>query len=238
METLENDDHFSRVYRHQAAEYQQLVAAEDVYGNLPALLQSLLSPAGKRVLDAGAGTGRFAQLLDGLAGEVVGLDRELAMLAENQQVRAARRGSWQLVQADLGSLPFSDGEFEISLCGWAIGHWCFWAASNWEQRVDHLLGELRRVTAPGGWLVVFETMGTGVHHPAPPNQALARYYLRLEETWGFNRQVVATDYRFDSVPAAVESLGFFFGQELAEKIQRHQWRQVPEWTGVWSQQRG
>lgn len=234
MNTQSKNDHFERIYLQQAPDYQRLIEAEDVEGNLLAALLSLADLDGKCVLDAGSGTGRFAQLINGLAEQVVAVDRMPAMLAENQRVRARQDGSWDLLQADLRCLPFAQAAYEITICGWAIGHWCFWAAQNWQQQVDHMLAEMLRVTRPGGWLVVLETMGTGVQQPGPPNPRLADYYQRLEQRWGFTRLVIATDYAFDSVEAAVAGLAFFFGQDLEEKIRQHQWRRVPEWTGLWS----
>lgn len=238
MNAPNSSDHFIEIYRHQAPAYQRLIEAEDVDGNLNRTLRALADLGGKRVLDAGAGTGRFAQLLDGWPDSIVSLDAQYAMLAENRRMRSARSGAWTLAQADLVSLPFADGAFEITLCGWAIGHWCAWAAPDWQPQIDRLVSELLRVTASGGWLVIFETMGTGVQQPGPPNQALARYYRRLEEVWGFSRQVISTDYDFESVQAAVDTLAFFFGQELVEEIRRQQWQRVPEFTGVWSRQPG
>lgn len=230
------EDHFERIYRQQAGAYQRLVQAEDVDRNLSAALHALADLSGKQILDAGAGTGRIAQLLDRVDRQIIGVDRIPAMLAENQRMRARQGGGWSLVQADLRSLPFPQGEFEITICGWAIGHWCFWSTQEWQQQVDRLLAELERVTRPGGWLMVLETLGTGTQQPGPPNPKLAEYYQRLEQVWGFERQVLATDYAFESVEAAAAGLSFFFGPELEAKIRQHQWQRVPEWTGLWAVQ--
>ena len=83
-----------------------------------------------------------------------------------------------------------------------------------------------------------ETMTTGSLTPAPPTPALAEYYAWLENEWGFQRQVIATDYQFASVEQAVEYTAFFFGEELARQIRANGWARLPEWTGVWGLEDG
>ena len=81
-----DNDHYLEIYRTQAAAYHHMIAAEDVDGNLLPALQTAVNMSRKRVLDLGSGTGRIPILLDGIAGQVVGLDLQLAMLAENRQL--------------------------------------------------------------------------------------------------------------------------------------------------------
>jgi hypothetical protein len=90
---------------------------------------------------------------------------------------------------------------------------------------------MRRV---GGARIVIETLGTCRDAPAPPNERLAAFYEVLEGSWGFRRQVIATDYAFDSVDHAERVMGFFFGPEMAARVRARDARVVPEWTGVWT----
>jgi len=92
---------------------------------------------------------------------------------------------------------------------------------------------MRRVTRPGGTLVITETLGTGTTSAGPPNQELAEYYAWLEREHGFTRECIETDYQFPDVETAVRGMQFFFGSELAARIQQHGWTRVPEWTGIW-----
>lgn len=232
------DDHFLSIYRTQAAAYHAMIAAEDVDGNLLPALKRIAGLSGKRVLDLGTGTGRFPLLIGRTAGQVIGLDLQLAMLAENQnQQRQQTSGRHApLVCANMLVLPFASSVFDITLSGWAIGHTCSWAPHDWPIRVDTILAEMQRVTKPGGILIVLETLGTGVNRPHAPNPALNSYYQRLEGRWGFQRQVVQTDYQFASPAAAAAHTTFFFGPALGEKIQTNGWARVPEWTGVWHRQ--
>jgi len=89
------------------------------------------------------------------------------------------------------------------------------------------------VVAPGGALIILETLSTGSLTPAPPSPGLAEYYDWLEQAWGFSRETIATDYRFASVDEAIARTEFFFGADLAAKIRAQGWARLPEWTGVW-----
>jgi SAM-dependent methyltransferase len=80
------------------------------------LRQGLISP-GTRVLDVGSGTGWFSRRFSAAGAEVVGVDRDHAMLAAARAYDATI--PW--VQADMGCLPFPDKCFDVvsavtSLC--------------------------------------------------------------------------------------------------------------------------
>jgi len=92
-----------------------------------------------RVLDAGCGSGRMLQELVRY-GEVSGieLDAEAASVAAERRVGEVRVGR-------LEELPWPDGTFELITCLDVIEH------TPDDRRA---LAELRRVAAPGGWLLV------------------------------------------------------------------------------------
>jgi hypothetical protein len=92
---------------------------------------------------------------------------------------------------------------------------------------------MHRLAAPGGALIIMETLTTGSLTPIPPTPGLAQYYTWLENEWGFTRQEIQTDYQFASVDEAVTKTEFFFGPALAEKIRVNGRSRLPEWTGVW-----
>ncbi len=95
-----------------------------------------------------------------------------------------------------------------------------------------------RALAPGGTLMVIETLGTGTDVPAPPTAELAEYYAWLEGEWGMRRETVRTDYRFPDVTSAARITGFFFGAEFGELVRERRWTRIPECTGLWSRRRG
>jgi ubiquinone/menaquinone biosynthesis C-methylase UbiE len=152
------------------------------------------------------------------------------MLLENKRLKT---GDWRLAQADMRALPLPDACADIVTAGWAIGHLRGWFAENWRRQIGRVLREMQRVAAPGGALLIMETLTTGALAPAPPTPGLAEYYAWLESEWGFVRQTIRTDYQFASVEEAIARTEFFFGAELAEKIKDNGWARLPEWTGVW-----
>lgn len=230
-------DHFLQIYRHQAAAYQRLIAAEDADGQLLPALQAITPLVGKRVLDLGSGTGRIPLLLRGMGCEVVAVDLHQAMLVEHGKQMRLGTGNWRLLQADLRELPITAVWADVVTAGWAIGHFVGWYPDDWRAQVDHALAAMRRAAKPGGTLIILETLGTGVQQPGPPSQGLAAYYAYLEEQ-GFVRHEISTDYQFASVDEAVDLCRFFFGDELAARVQASGQPRVPEWTGIWSKKEG
>lgn len=114
--------------------------------------------AGDRVLDAGAGPGRFSLELDRLGAEVVALDISPGQL---EQLRT------RLPQAEthLGDVTdlsrFADGSFDVTVCyGGPLSYVL--------DRREDTLAELVRVTRSGGHVLVsvMSTIGTLVHYLA------------------------------------------------------------------------
>lgn len=227
-------DQFTYIYNHQAAEYHQMIASEDADGNLFMALSCMLPPPPIKILDMGTGTGRIPHMLAGEGAQVTALDLNTAMLSENLNQRRRSSNSWDLIRADMRLLPLPQASFDFSIAAWSIGHLRDWFAANWQAEIARILNEMLRVTHPGRHLVILETLGTGSLEPFPPTQELAEYYAWLENTWGFTRKVIATDYQFRDVETAISKTEFFFGQGLVEKIRKFGWARLPEWTGIWS----
>ncbi|MGB5261880.1 MAG: malonyl-ACP O-methyltransferase BioC [Gammaproteobacteria bacterium] len=107
-----------------------------------------LQPA--RILDLGAGTGKFsgALLKRYRKADVIALDIAPAMLAQTRS-----RGGWlrkpACVCADAEQLPFADDSFEFIFSNLML-QWC--------TDLEATLAELRRILAPGG-LLMFTTFG-------------------------------------------------------------------------------
>jgi ubiquinone/menaquinone biosynthesis C-methylase UbiE len=227
-------DHFEDIYAHRAAEYHQMIDAEDVDQQLLPTIERVTALRDKRVLDLGTGTGRLPLLIGGQAAHLIGLDLHRDMLEQNVAQRQLRRGRWEVVQGDMRYLPFPSGWADVVTAGWAIGHMRKWFAADWRAQIGRVLNEMHRVVTAGGALIVIETLSTGSLAPAPPNAEYAEYYDWLEREWGFDRQTIQTDYHFASVDQAVARTEFFFGPEIAARIREQGWARLPEWTGVWS----
>ena len=118
---------------------EELIAAEHVARYEWA---AALAP-GRRVLDAGCGTGYGAAIL-----AVRGADRVLGVDVAAAVVDAARsRGTARLEfdQADIARLPHADASFDLITCFEVIEH---------VREPSAVLGELARVLAPGGVLAI------------------------------------------------------------------------------------
>jgi malonyl-CoA O-methyltransferase len=100
--------------------------------------------SGKRVLDAGCGSGRYLlHTLQRHAAQVIGIDLSPDMLrrAEVELNTCQTDADIALAQASISSLPLPDAWADLTISGLVIGH------------VEHLhqsLCELHRVTRPGG----------------------------------------------------------------------------------------
>jgi ubiquinone/menaquinone biosynthesis C-methylase UbiE len=130
--------------------------AEDNESNLfnahyerPAMLDLAGDVEGRRILDAGCGSGALAAALRARGAEVTGFDASPAMV----DLARTRLGDGTAVQvADLAEpLPFGDGEFDDVVASLVLHYLADWTAP---------LAELRRVLRPGGRLLV------SVNHPA------------------------------------------------------------------------
>lgn len=103
--------------------------------------------AGKKVLFAGCGAGAECSSLAALGAQVSGVDSSPSLL----EIAKTRNPGMNFTLASLESLPFPDACFDLIYCGHVLHY-----LDNWTPA----LGELKRVTAAGGTLVVT------VHHPA------------------------------------------------------------------------
>lgn len=99
---------------------------------------------GERVLDLAAGTATSSAVLARTGADVVGCDFSLGMLRVGGRARHERV---ELVAGDALRLPFADGAFAAVTISFGLRN---------TADPDLALRELRRVTRPGGRLVVCE----------------------------------------------------------------------------------
>ena len=120
---------------------------------IPLMIRALRPPRGGRVLEIGCGRGvALPVLFDRLEpGELVGLDVDVALLAE-AQARVWRTGTdATLVEGDVRDLPLESGRFDLVI---DFGT-CYHASDTMEGRRTALC-EVSRVLRSGG-LFVHET---------------------------------------------------------------------------------
>jgi ubiquinone/menaquinone biosynthesis C-methylase UbiE len=120
----------------------------NAYYERPAMLALAGDVAGRRILDAGCGSGPLFAVLRDRGAIVTGFDKSTGML----ELARRRLGDGADLQvADLGSpLPFPDGTFDDVTASLVLHYLEDWGPA---------LAELRRVLKPGGRLIV------SVDHP-------------------------------------------------------------------------
>jgi malonyl-CoA O-methyltransferase len=121
-----------------------------------AAVLSLLPPvSGRRVLDAGCGTGRYMQLLGALGAQVIGIDQSPAMLARARECGAG------IARGDMAALPVSSATCDVVVCGLCIMDVADLVA---------VVAEFARVLRPRG-VVVCSTL-----HPSGRDRGWTRTY--------------------------------------------------------------
>jgi len=230
-------EHFVRIYDQHADDYDLLVRREDHEGNLPRVVMERVPLDQADVIELGVGTGRLTRWLVDHARTLRGFDQSPAMLTVARSLLEAKGAkNWSLSVADHRRLPLSGGVADVAIEGWAFGHLVEDSEPPWIEPVRDAMEEMRRVVRPGGTLALLETLGTGAEEPMPPNERLAALYRYLEEE-GFKREVIRTDYAFESVEEAETLCRFFFGDALADRVRDRQLTILPECTGLWWRQR-
>ncbi|MDU0367918.1 demethylmenaquinone methyltransferase [Microbacterium sp. KSW4-17] len=127
-----------------------------------AVLRAVAPKSGERILDLAAGTGTSSMAFVPSGAQVVAADFSKGMIAEGRR-RHGDVPNLEFVQADATDLPFEDGEFDAVTMSFGLRN------VNDPRRA---LRELRRVTRPGGRIVVCEFS----HPPSRAFNGLYRFY--------------------------------------------------------------
>ncbi len=224
-------DH-QQVYRSEAETYQQLISREDFQDNLPAAIKNVVVLESRDLLDLGAGTGRISCEFVDQVRSLTALDLSPGMLGVARQ-RLVRSGqsSWLAAAADHRQLPLPQKSVDLVISAWSFSYLKVWSEGNWVPEIEQGLREVRRVLRGGGDFLVIETLGTG--YTAPVRLDFLEEYFGFLESAGFNHTWVRTDYRFASRDEAESLAGFFFGDEIIEKLSNGAQPVLPECTGLW-----
>lgn len=227
-------DHFQEIYAKHADKYEALVQREDYQGNILRTLREIRPLTGIDVVEFGAGTGRLTLMLALLVKYIHVFDGSQHMLDVTiGKLNQAGFANWHAQAADNRAIPVASGAAELSIQGWSFGHFCGWYPDTWRAEIGKAVGEMKRVLRPGGTAIILETLGTGREMPQAPTEGLAAYYEWLENEQGFTGTWIRTDYQFESLDEAKSLTTFFFGDELANDVVKHNWVILPECTGVW-----
>lgn len=126
-----------------------------------AVLELLPPVSGRRVLDAGCGTGRYMRLLAALGAKVVGVDLSHAMVARARAIRLP------LVRADMGAIPLASASCDVVVSGLVLPD---------VPELDRIVREWARVVRHRG-VVVYSTL-----HPIGKDLGWTRTYQSLDGT--------------------------------------------------------
>jgi SAM-dependent methyltransferase len=168
-------------YDEHAAEYARLLDPT-LAGLVERMAELADARPGVKLLDLATGTGGIARATAARGASVVGVDVSAPMLAVAREL--SPKIDFRI--ADAHALPFSEGEFDVVLCGLAVSHF---------QEPLRALGEVSRVLRKGGQLVA-SSWGTGGAIPSLSKVVAAlehqgahdKGYTLDEETWFYPKQ--------------------------------------------------
>ena len=172
-------DHYDSFARSYAAANES--GLFNNYYARPAMIELAGDVRGRRLLDAGCGSGPLTDDLRARGAEVSGFDSSIAML---ELARERLGGDVDLRVADLSQpLPYADGEFDDVVVSLVLHYLEDWSAP---------LAELRRILKPGGRLLL------SVNHPRilESSDPEADYFsvTRYSEEYTFGDQQAVLTY--------------------------------------------
>ena len=153
----------------------------NAYYERPAILALAGDVAGRRILDAGCGSGPLFAALRDRGAIVTGIDKSAGML---ELARRRLGADADLQVADLGSpLPFPDGAFDDVIASLILHYLEDWGPT---------LAELRRVLTPGGRLIVSIDHPFAIHAIQRAAGRKPSYYATYKwtEDWSMGGQTV------------------------------------------------
>lgn len=176
-----------------------------------ALEHALAPRPGQRILDLAAGTGTSSRGLADAGALVIAADLSFNMLAEGRK----RQPDLPFVNADALQLPFPDDTFDAVTISYGL--------RNVEDTVA-ALSEMRRVTAPGGRVVIAEfSTPTWTPFAAVYREWIMAALPALAKPFSSNPR--AYSYLAESILAWPDQQG------LADLLREAGWRDV-EWKNL------
>ena len=156
IETSPAKESVRRYFDREAADYLDAYGDQrtgqvrhDAFVERRALVLELTPRPARRILDIGAGPGVFTPHLLARGATCSVVDRSFEMVAAaKREIAAASAASGpatSFMVADIDRLPFAAGSFDAALCVGVL---------QYLPSIDAALGELARVVAPGGHVIV------------------------------------------------------------------------------------
>ncbi|NUQ22496.1 MAG: class I SAM-dependent methyltransferase [Saprospiraceae bacterium] len=201
-------------YEQMADKYNELIEHKphNAYYDRPNTLALLPDIAGKAILDAACGPGKYAEILIADGAEVTGFDISPRMV-ELAISRNKGQGTFFVHDFSTPLHTLSDASFDVVLCALALHYLADWTLT---------MQEFNRVLKPGGCLVI------SIEHPFfEYNFFESKKYFEVEHvkcTWkGFGQPVEVNSFRrpLQECIAPITENGFYI-DKLVEP------RPVPE----------
>jgi ubiquinone/menaquinone biosynthesis C-methylase UbiE len=225
---MELMDQMSEMYKSFAEKYDNLIKHEDYQNNLSDFLKKNIDWKDKSVYEFGAGTGRVTQYYIDEIKKATIFDNSEAMLeaAKNK----LDNSKLTISKFDNTQIHTLEQQVDIVIEGWSFGHLVVEKKDELYTWLKYLDSNIKRLAKQH--VVIIETMGTNVNIPTVTNTTLKKMYLFLEEN-GYKKNIVKTDYKFETHKQAAVIMGSFFGDEMEKDIQKKQQSIIQEYTGVW-----
>lgn len=164
----------------QRLDYQHFILRQVLEGNTYAPVDKQLCKQGSNVLDVGCGTGRWGYeiALAYPSSTVIGFD------LEEVQRTGSPPPNYQFYRGDiLQGLPFAGHTFTYV-------HQRLLVAAIPANKWPEIIGELKRVTVPGGWVELIE-MGTTFHHAGPATLQFLAWWKAISESRGIDASLMS-----------------------------------------------
>jgi precorrin-6B methylase 2 len=228
----------SEIYKKYAEDYDKLVQAEDYKQILKNYLKNNFNWNKRIIYEAGIGTGRLTDIFIKEVEKVYGFDKEAHMLERCQYNLKKHKEKIILNVGENEDLPLIEEKADIFIEGWSFGHTIVENGNNIAGITENILNKINRITAVDGEIILIETLGTHVNKPKINNVELTEFYNLLEKEYGFKKSIVRTDYKFNDYREASQVIGFFFGEEMGNKVLKSKSKFVEEYTGIWRKSKG
>lgn len=212
--TAGNLSEYCESYYEQDATYARFAECEDA----PGLVLDFLAArtAGRSVLDVGCGSGKYAGLLAPSAASYTGVEQSQNLLA---RARASVAGlpHAQIMHCNAERIDHPNASYELVFASWVLG-----TVAD-ERRRDAALGEMLRLTAPGGETLLVENDEGGEFEYLRgryPDCRRTRAYNAWIRSRGFDVAAVLPSYfEFASTSEARAIFGAIWGETAAARVQ-------------------
>jgi len=217
------------IYEKYSENYDELVNFEDYECNLQKELNNIIKN-NSNVLELGVGTGRVTKLYAEKVSKIICCDNSLHMLNKAKENLKEFNSKIIFKELDNRNTDETDGIYDLIIEGWAIGHTAIDEYDNLEIFVANLIKSLLNKLSQNGKIIFIETMGTNVEEPVVKNIKLNDFYNLIEEKYKMKKNIIKTDYKFNSISEAKRIMSFFLGKDIENEIKSNI---VKEYTGIW-----